>query len=135
MCSVTRAAVSRSIRSLALLASFQVASAFLLDPLAFAEQSFPMVCRGGGGMRVEILGNGTMRVFFAPAAQGANTAPPGSGHCTFLDRGLRSGEPNVLLTNFGAAGVLVNTIVSGGAFDVSVFNNNQGAMQVTHVGP
>ena len=88
MCSATRAAVSRSIRSLALLASFQVAPAFLLDPPAFAEQSFPMVCRGGGGMRVEILGNGTMRVFFAPAAQGANTAPPGSGQCTFLDRGI-----------------------------------------------
>jgi len=52
-----------------------------------------------------------------------------------LDRALRPGEPTVLLTTFGAARILVDTMVSGGAFDVHVFNNNQGAMQVTRVGP
>jgi hypothetical protein len=107
----------------------------LLDASALAQESFPMVCRGGGGMRADILANGTMRVFFTSAAQGANTAPPGPGQCTFLDRALRPGEPTVLLTTFGAARILVDTMVSGGAFDVHVFNNNQGAMQVTRVGP
>ena len=94
-----------------------------------------MVCRGGGSMRADILANGTMRVNFTPAAQGANSAPPEFGQCTFLDRALRPGEPTVLLTTFGAARILVDTMVSGGAFDVHVFNNNQGAMQVTRVGP
>jgi hypothetical protein len=102
---------------------------------AFAQESFPMVCRGGGSMRADILANGTMRMNFTSAAQGANSAPPGSGQCTFLDRALRPGEPTVLLTTFGAARILVDTMVSGGAFDVHVFNNNQGAMQVTRVGP
>src|SRR6516165_2298423 len=98
----------------------------LADVSAFAQESFPMVCRGGGSMRADILANGTMRVFFVPAAQGANTAPPESGQCTFLDRALRPGEPHVLLTTFGAGRVLVDTMVTGGAFDVHVFNNNQG---------
>jgi hypothetical protein len=111
------------------------AASTLFDTSALAQEGFPMVCRGGGGMRADILANGTMRVFFIPAAQGANTAPPGPGQCTFLDRALRPGEPTVLLTTFGAGRILVDTMVSGGAFDVHVFNNNQGAMQVTRVGP
>ena len=90
-----------------------------------------MVCRGGGGMRADIQANGTMHVFFTPAAQGANTAPPGPGQCAFLDRALRPGEPTQLRTSFGAARSLLDTIVSGGAFDVHVFNNNQGAMRDT----
>jgi hypothetical protein len=127
--------LNRMVRSLALIGSFQAAMPFMLDASAFAQESFPMVCRGGGGMRAEIRANGSMRVFFTPAAQGANTAPPGPGQCTFLDRALRPGEPTDLLTTFGAARSLVDAMVSGGAFDVHVFNNNQGAMQVTRVGP
>ena len=127
--------LDKMVRSLALIASFQAAMPFMLDASVRAQESFPMVCRGGGGMRADILANGAMRVFFIPAAEGANSAPPGPGQCTFLDRALRPGEPHVLLTTFGAARSLVDTMVSGGAFDVHVFNNNQGAMQVTRVGP
>jgi hypothetical protein len=112
-----------------------IAVPFTLAASALAQESFPMVCRGGDGMRADILGDGAMRVFFVPAAQGANSAPPGPGQCTFLDRALRPGEPHVLLSTFQAAHILVDTMVSGGAFDVHVFNNNQGAMQVTRVGP
>lgn len=102
---------------------------------AFAQESFPMVCRGGGGMRAEIFANGAMRIFFTPAAQAANIAPPQPGQCIWLDRTFRPGEPPVLLSTFGAARVLLDAMVAGGPFNVHVFNNNQGAMQVTRVGP
>jgi hypothetical protein len=127
--------LNRMVRSLALVGSLQVVMPFTLDASAIAQESFPMVCRGGGGMRAEIQANGTMRMFFTPAAQAANIAPPGPGQCIWLDRSFRPGEPAVLLTNFGAARVLVDSMVSGGPFNVHVFNNNQGAMQVTRVGP
>jgi hypothetical protein len=102
---------------------------------AFAQESFPMVCRGGGGMRAEVFANGEMRILFTPAAQAANVAPPRPGECIWLDRTFRPGEPAMLLSTFGAARVLLDPMVQGSPFDVHVFNNNQGAMQVTRVGP
>jgi hypothetical protein len=125
---------SEMVRSLAITGAFVIAT-IVPVPSAIAQTSFPVVCHGGGGMRAEVLANGTLRVFFTPAGQGANTAPPAPGQCTWLDRAFRPGEPTVLLSNYGTARVFIDAMVSGGTFNAHVFNNNQGAMQVTRVGP
>jgi hypothetical protein len=51
-----------------LLSSLALVALATSPGLVLAQQSFPMVCRGGGNMRAEILANGAMRVFFTPAA-------------------------------------------------------------------
>jgi len=122
-------------RSLALIFSLQAPIDTLFSAPVLAQRSFPLVCRGGGDMRAEVLANGTMRVFFTPADEGANTAPPRAGQCTWLDRAFRPGEPHVLLSTFCEARIFIDTMVSGGAFNAHVFNSNAGAMQVTRVGP
>jgi len=63
--------------------------------------SFPLVCQGGGNMKVSILSRGHVRrttfvVEFVRAAQGANVRAPGPGECAWQDRGVSPAEPNKL---------------------------------------
>jgi hypothetical protein len=77
-----------------------------LAGLAFAEpQTYPMVCRGGPGMRIMvnhdvdvqgIPGATAMFIYFKPAAKPGSAAPPQPGECVWMDRTLKSGEPTAL---------------------------------------
>lgn len=129
MNSIVRAAAGLAI------AGFTLAGVSLSAP-AVADTSYPMVCRGGGGMSAQLYAGGTTYLYFAPASQGASVAPPGHGQCTWLDRALRSSEPTVLLSNDPAgARYLVENMIGGGTFYVHVYNNRAGQMQVTRIGP
>lgn len=102
---------------------------------AAAADGFPLVCNGNG-MSVSSEGGNTI-VFFLAGTAAAGTTPPGPGQCAWLDRPFRPGEPTrlVIPNNVPGAGDIANIVNSGGTFFVRAFNNNAGAMVVTHVGP
>ncbi|MGD9850873.1 MAG: hypothetical protein AB7T38_06385 [Nitrospirales bacterium] len=58
-------------------------------------KSYPLMCRGGSAMKT-ILRTEGMYIYFQGGKQGAQVRPPGSGECTWLDRGFRPGEPREL---------------------------------------
>ncbi|HAJ45839.1 MAG TPA: hypothetical protein DCL54_04575 [Alphaproteobacteria bacterium] len=77
------------------------AVAACFSPLsAFAEPpSYPLICKGGPGMRMMVnhdvpdgvnTGATHMTVFFQAAGVAAN---PGPGQCVWMDRTFRPGEP------------------------------------------
>ncbi len=67
-----------------------------------AQQAYPLVCRGGGDMRLEILYQAYepaisgrfsgILIRFRGADAGAATRQPLRGECAWLDRGFRPGE-------------------------------------------
>lgn len=57
---------------------------------------YSLVCRGGEPMELRVHRN-LIAVWFKTAATGAEAASPAPGHCAWLDRGFRPGEPSVLL--------------------------------------
>src|SRR5215471_6815158 len=68
---------------------------------AFPQQSYELRCRGGGLKFNSTPGNTlptgeqmmNMTVDFAAGTQGAGKATLKSGQCSWVDRGLRQGEP------------------------------------------
>jgi hypothetical protein len=64
--------------------------------------SYPLTCRGGGGSSFDfsIGASGglpsALTVHFRGASVGAATRPPQAGECAWLDRGWRTGEPELL---------------------------------------
>jgi hypothetical protein len=84
------------------------AGLFALSNSAAAEPpSYPLLCRGGGNMRLAVNhdidsggvpGATHMRVHFAPAGIAGSVAPPPPGHCVWMDRTFRPGEPTVMWT-------------------------------------
>ncbi len=68
-------------------------------PVSAAGPSYPMVCRGGGNMQADFTSDGHIQLYFSAGRHGAGVAPPRPGECTWLDRGLRSGEPRTLIWN------------------------------------
>ena len=129
--------------------------------MAAAQTSYVMTCRGGGDM-VAVAGQRVsnphvfVEITFKPGTAGAGTQAPAPGECTWIDRGLRSGEPNkILFDDFGVswsqticragscqvntpsapATNLINWVRGGQPFQVHVYNNNAGYMVVTKVGP
>ncbi len=132
--------------------------------LATAQQptSYPMVCRGGPNMFISAKASNTRRahavitISFRPAATGSNQRMPASGECTWNDRALRGNEPHKLLlvdegarffetrcrqgrctlrTSSGTTSQLLQWAMGGYPFQVSVYNDNQGHMRITRVGP
>lgn len=79
-----------------------------LDAFVPAEAdppSYPLVCRGGGGMTmhlrslIEVSSDKLYTqavIYFDPSPQPANTTPPRAGQCAWLDRGFRPGEPRTI---------------------------------------
>ncbi len=65
-----------------------------------APRSYPMTCRGGGQMRSRVImhknGRATLAIRFQKGTAGAGTRAPSAGQCTWIDRGMRPGEPRVL---------------------------------------
>lgn len=102
-----------------------------------AQTSYPLMCRGGGGMSANVTAAGTIRLQFQPGAAAASATPPGPGVCTWLDRGFRPGEPAVLALDGDPSGLryLVDGMLGGGTFYAHVYNDRAGAMRVTRIGP
>lgn len=87
--------------------------------------TYPLVCKGGPGMMVEIWPYSdhaatVLWVDYRWARQGAGQAPPAAGECTWLDRAGRTSEPTRFKMKF-TTGVQVKlngrgqiTRVSGG---------------------
>ena len=109
-----------------------------------AQQSFPLVCRGGGRMTMRShAGNvqhtfNILGLFFEKGTRGTT---PGNflrlapGQCSWVDRGMRNGEPDILQQEVGPG---VNSQpwfnvlkTSNGCWIFEVFNTNQGVMKVT----
>ena len=79
--------------------SAALALSCLFASAASANPSYPLICRGGPGMRIMVnhdvpdgvhTGATAMTVFFRAAASAAN---PGPGECVWMDRTFRPGEP------------------------------------------
>lgn len=98
----------------------------LLTCTVWAQESYPMVCRGGGSMRVDAWRNG-IQIYFRGADTGASQRQPGPGECAWLDRGLRSGEPRMLtwfpgdigtfIVKFDGRGMITGYDIRGNAAD------------------
>ncbi|MBW4981302.1 hypothetical protein KZZ07_02005 [Mameliella sp. CS4] len=128
---------------------------------AAAANSYVMTCRGGGDM-VAVVGQRVsnphvfVEITFRPGTTGAGVQAPKPGECTWIDRGMGPGEPNKILFNdMGVAwtqtacnasgcslrtpsvtaGRFVTWVQTGQPFQVHVYNDNNGHMLVTKVGP
>jgi len=104
---------------------------------ASAQQSFPLVCHGGSGMVATLEAGGDLRITFTPTSVGTGAVAPGGGECGFLDRGFRPGEPSLLLFRGDRNGihVLIEAMLNDAPFILNVFNDNEGSMVVTGIGP
>jgi hypothetical protein len=73
-----------------------IALLFQTPQVMAANQSYPMVCKGGGSMQVKILNakHATMNISFRKSRNPASSIPPGPGECAWLDRAISAQEPN-----------------------------------------
>ena len=147
----------KSLRHAALAAAALLAA----TTIATAQTSYVMTCRGGGDMTA-VAGQRVsnphvfVEITFKPGTAGAGVQAPNPGQCTWIDRGLRAGEPTKMIwddhgvawtqTVCRAGGCRVNTpsagarqligwVTGGQPYQVHVYNNNAGHMVVTKIGP
>ena len=80
------------------LAAFVGLSTVLMQPhptYAGEPRSYPMTCRAGGGMQAQLVmldnGSAALTIRFKKGTAGAS-----AGQCAWIDRGMRSNEPNEL---------------------------------------
>lgn len=131
----------------------------LQSQMASAQNTYIMTCTPGGQMynytRSENGGRVATTVYFKGANQGASVQAPSPGQCTWLDRGLRGGEPEKLLVK-GESGIVqascntrgcnvkttapmsskILTAMTGNRpFQVHVYNDQNGHMRVVKFGP
>jgi hypothetical protein len=88
--------------------------------------SYPLVCKGGGDMFVEIAHDFygkalTLLVNFRWSNRAASQAQPAPGHCAWLDRGGRLDEPIGFRVGFSK--------------NVHVIVNGRGQIQLSSAGP
>lgn len=128
---------------------------------ASAQTTYVMTCRGGGDMQAvagQRVSNAHVfvEITYRRASQGAAVAAPAPGECAWIDRGVHGDEPNKILFNdmgvswtqtvcragtcwvntpSSGATSLMNAVRGGQPFQVHVYNDRQGHMLVTKVGP
>lgn len=103
--------------------------------VAYAQQSYPMTCRGGGTLSIRNDGGNGVRIRFQPAA-GAASQGLSPGQCTWSDRALRPGEPITICDSGANASQYVNLLVQSSQYAiVQVYNDGQSCMKVTRIGP
>lgn len=121
--------------SLSIAAAAATAATMILATTAAeaTTRSYQLICKSGGGMVATMKSNGTIALRFAAGTE-AGVAQP--GQCTWVDRGFREGEPNVLSLASDRQGTmyLLNHMLSGDRFYVHVYNDNNGRMVVTRTG-
>ncbi|BAZ40324.1 hypothetical protein NIES4101_62850 [Calothrix sp. NIES-4101] len=102
---------------------------------AHAQQSYPMTCRGGGTISIRNDGGNGVRIRFQPGG-GAATQGLSPGQCTWSDRALRAGEPTTICDDSASAAQYVSLLVQSNQYAImQVYNDGQGCMKVTRVGP
>lgn len=112
-----------------------ILSTTLAMDVAYAQQSYPMTCRGGGTLSIRNDGRNGVRIRFQPAG---GAAPQGlsPGQCTWSDRALRPGEPTTICDSSANAAQYVGLLVQSNQYAIlQVYNDGQGCMRVTRVGP
>jgi hypothetical protein len=102
-------------------------------PADASPRSYQLICKGGGAMVATIKSNATISLSFSP---GSEAGVAQAGKCTWVDRGFRAGEPNVLSLAGDRNGTayLLDGMLSGDRFYVHVYNDNNGRMVVTRTG-
>lgn len=114
-----------------------------LATISYGQQSYPLICRGGPSLRFQshagntqhtfnILGLFFQRGFRAAGPDGRTLAP---GQCAWVDRGVQSGEPDILQQDVSAnvtSQPWMNALKNPNTFWVfTVFNTGQGVMKIT----
>ncbi len=84
-----------------------ILTATLTTNTAYAQQSYPMTCRGGGTLSIRNDGRNGVRIRFQPG-NGPVTQGLSPGQCTWSDRALRPGEPTVICDNSASAAEYVS---------------------------
>ena len=132
-------------------------------PVALAQKGYSMVFRGGGRMTARYIQYpktrapmGGLTIYFQRAPVAATRRSPGPGTCAWLDRPLRSNEPNKMFLarpNQYISGLwigqsdislsrvsgkdlkyLLNAMRSGKKFYVRCYNRKGQEMRVTRTG-
>ena len=116
---------------------FSTALLCLAGSDASAQTSYPLICKPGGDMVAEVRAGAQVKVKFQGGADAASNTPPTPGQCSWLDRGFRPEEPAVLAVAGDAshATYLVDSLIRGETFYAHVYNDGQGSMMVTRIGP
>lgn len=105
------------------------------QPAPPRPQSYPMTCRGGGTLSITNDGGNGVQIRFQPADGAAPQGVP-SGECTWSDRALSPGEPTTICDNSANAAQYVGLLVQSNQYAIlQVYNDGQGCMRVTRVGP
>lgn len=124
--------------------------------------SYVMICHGGPNMFISAKAkkvpgaNVVVSVSFRAAAVGSNQRMPRGGECAWPNRALYPNEPRKLLlvdegatffetrcqkgqcslrTSSHSTSNLMKWAIGGYPFQVSVYNDQQGNMRITKVGP
>lgn len=102
-------------------------------PADASPRSYQLICKGGGAMVATIKSNATISLSFSP---GSEAGVAQAGKCTWVDRGFRAGEPNVLslASDRNGTAYLLDGMLSGDRFYVHVYNDNNDRMVVTRTG-
>jgi hypothetical protein len=106
------------------LAAFTLISsgAAMADPPAYE-----LACKANSSMTATVRGNGVVTLRFRP---GLTPGRPRPGECVWMDRVLNDQEPAVIQADGDFARDLVDDLLAGGRFSVSVYNDGAGHMIV-----
>lgn len=100
-----------------------------------AVRSYPMTCRGGGGLSAIGVGTTDVQIRFQPG-RGPASSGLVPGQCTWSDRALRPGEPATICDTRTRAAQYVALLGRSDQYVIlQVYNDNRGCMRVTRVGP
>ncbi len=129
--------LSRFPKRIALALVFAAALWCLAGSDASAQTSYTLICKSGGDMVAEVRAGAQVKIEFQGGTDAASNTPPSPGQCSWLDRGFRQGEPTVLAVAGDAAHAtyLVDALIRGETFYAHVYNDGQGSMKVTRIGP
>jgi hypothetical protein len=100
-----------------------------------APTAYPLVCKSGGQMTAEVVGNSQLTLRFAPGTDAAGATAPAPGQCAWFDRAFQPNEPSTLSVGNDAAqtAYLIDGVKSGGTFYAHAFNNGA-TLVVTRTG-
>jgi hypothetical protein len=122
-------------RSKAAVAAAAFTTLALFVGAAYAQQSYPVTLRGGGTLVIANNGSNGVRIRFQPGPGAAHDGlAPGQG--SWSDRAFRPGEPTTICDSAASAASYVGQLVQSGQYVIlQVYNDGQGCMRVTRVGP
>ena len=114
-------------------ASQSTADVALFRPLQV--QSYPLTIRGGGTLTIACDGSNGVLIHFQPAPGPVYMGlAPGQG--SWSDRALSSGEPTTIYDSAADAAQYVDRLLLSDQYVIlQVYNDGQGHMRVTGVGP